>query len=87
MDRFTNMMTYTKVVETGSFSEAARRMSISKAVVTKRINQLEALLNVRLLQRSTRRLSVTDSGVGRKNSIGAMISPITRCYTPYIIIT
>ncbi len=49
VDRFTNMMTYTKVVETGSFSEAARRLSISKAVVTKRINQLEALLNVRLL--------------------------------------
>lgn len=63
MDRFTNMMTYTKVVETGNFSEAARRLSISKAVVTKRINQLEALLNVRLLQRSTRRLSVTDSGL------------------------
>jgi DNA-binding transcriptional LysR family regulator len=60
MDRLINMKTFVKVVEAGSFAEAGRRSHLSKAVVSKRINQLEELLGVGLLQRSTRSLSVTD---------------------------
>ncbi len=62
MDRFTNMQTFVKVVEAGSFAEASRRLAISKAVTTKRINQLEELLGRQLLQRTTRSLSLTDAG-------------------------
>ncbi len=62
MDRFTNMRTFVKVVEAGSFAEASRRLAISKAVATKRINQLEELLGRQLLQRTTRSLSMTDAG-------------------------
>lgn len=53
---------FVKVVEVGSFTEAARQMGTVKSVVTKRINQLEEHLELQLLLRSTRRLTVTDGG-------------------------
>ena len=53
---------YLLVVELGSVSGAARRMSLSKSVVSKRINDLERSLGVTLLQRSTRRVQATESG-------------------------
>ncbi len=62
MDRLTNMKSFVSVVDAGSFVAAARRMHISKAVVSKRINQLEGALGVQLLQRSTRSVTVTDIG-------------------------
>ncbi len=62
MDRFTNMKSFVSVVEAGGFAAAARRMHISKAVVSKRIKQLEGTLGVQLLQRSIRSVTVTDIG-------------------------
>ena len=62
MDRLTAIETFIGVVETGSFSGAARRMNVGQPAVSKTIAQLEALLGVRLLIRSTRGLSVTDAG-------------------------
>ena len=53
---------FVKVVEVGSFAEAARQMHTAKSVIATRINQLEEHLELQLLQRSTRRLSVTDAG-------------------------
>ena len=53
---------FVKVVEVGSFSEAARQTDTAKSVITKRINQLEEHLELQLLQRSTRRLTITDGG-------------------------
>ena len=53
---------FVKVVEVGSFAEAARQTDTAKSVVATRINQLEEHLELQLLQRSTRRLSVTDAG-------------------------
>ena len=53
---------FVKVVEVGSFAEAARQTDTSKSVIATRINQLEAHLELQLLQRSTRRLNVTDAG-------------------------
>lgn len=63
MNRLSDMQAFVRVIETGSFTEAGRRLGLSKSVVTKRVNQLEAMLGVQLLRRSTRRLSVTDAGV------------------------
>jgi DNA-binding transcriptional LysR family regulator len=62
MDRLTAMLAFTQVVEAESFSEAARRLGLSKSSVSKRVAQLEARLGVQLLRRNTRRLSLTDDG-------------------------
>lgn len=62
MDELKAIRSFVKVVEAGSFAEAARQENIAKSVITKRINQLETHMEMELLQRSTRRMSVTDTG-------------------------
>ncbi len=62
MNQLTTMDAFVRVAEAGSFAEAARRWGRSKAVVSKYIAQLEQHLGVRLFQRTTRRLSLTDAG-------------------------
>lgn len=54
---------FARVVETGSFSEAARRLDMSRSAVSKAVAKLEKDLNTRLLQRSTRHLSLTETGI------------------------
>src|SRR3569623_1526972 len=53
---------FARVVEAKSFSDAARRLGLSKSVVSKRVSELEAQLGVRLLNRTTRRWSLTEVG-------------------------
>ncbi len=62
MNELECMRAFVKVVETGSFTEAARQTGTVKSVITKRVNQLEEHLELQLLQRSTRRLNITDGG-------------------------
>jgi DNA-binding transcriptional LysR family regulator len=56
------MQIFRAVVDSGSFSDAARKSHRSKAVVSKMVSDLEAHLGVRLLNRSTRRLTMTEAG-------------------------
>ncbi|ABA58382.1 LysR family transcriptional regulator [Nitrosococcus oceani] len=56
------MAIFARVVEAGSFSEAARRMETSRSAVSKAVAKLEKNLGARLLNRSTRHLSLTESG-------------------------
>ncbi|MCF4995181.1 LysR family transcriptional regulator [Pseudomonas syringae] len=63
MDRLAAMETFVYVVETGSFSAAARRLNIGQPAVSKTIAQLESRLGVRLLLRSTRGLTPTEAGL------------------------
>ncbi|WP_130905237.1 MULTISPECIES: LysR family transcriptional regulator [unclassified Pseudomonas] len=63
MDRLGAMETFVYVVETGSFSAAARRLNIGQPAVSKIIAQLESRLAVRLLLRSTRGLAPTEAGL------------------------
>ncbi|QQD51830.1 LysR family transcriptional regulator [Pseudomonas fluorescens BBc6R8] len=63
MDRLTAMETFVHVVETGSFSAAAKRLGIGQPAVSKGVAQLEARLAVRLLLRSTRGLTPTEAGL------------------------
>ena len=63
MDRLAAMETFVYVVETGSFSAAARRLNIGQPAVSKAIAHLEARLAVRLLLRSTRGLTPTEAGL------------------------
>ncbi|AIS14210.1 transcriptional regulator [Pseudomonas chlororaphis subsp. aurantiaca] len=63
MDRLAAMQTFVHVVESGSFSAAARLLDIGQPAVSKTIAQLEARLAVRLLLRSTRGLTPTEAGM------------------------
>ncbi len=62
MDRFDALQTFIRVVDAGSFSLAAERMNTAKSAVSRRVADLEAHLGVRLLNRTTRSLSLTESG-------------------------
>jgi DNA-binding transcriptional LysR family regulator len=62
MDRFDAMQAFARVVEAGSFTRAAETLSMSKTTVTQLVQQLEARLRVKLLNRTTRKLSVTADG-------------------------
>jgi DNA-binding transcriptional LysR family regulator len=63
MDRLQAMTAFVRVVETGSFSQAARRIGVGQPAISKTIAQLEDRLQVRLLVRSTHGLSPTDAGL------------------------
>jgi len=63
MDRLAAMETFARVVETGSFSGAARCLNVGQPAVSKSVALLEERLGVRLLLRSTRGLTPTDAGL------------------------
>ncbi|WAJ35727.1 LysR substrate-binding domain-containing protein [Pseudomonas sp. GOM7] len=62
MDRFDAMQAFARVVETGSFTKAAETLHINRSSVTQLVQQLEARLRVRLLNRTTRKVNVTADG-------------------------
>jgi DNA-binding transcriptional LysR family regulator len=62
MDRFQEMRAFAAVVDAGSFVRAADELEISKAAISRQVADLEARLGVRLLNRTTRRLSLTGEG-------------------------
>jgi DNA-binding transcriptional LysR family regulator len=62
MDRLQAMQMFVRVVETGSFSKTAKEFAITQPTVTKVVAAIEANLDVRLLNRNTRGVSVTESG-------------------------
>jgi len=62
MDTLTCMRTFVRVVETQSFTKAAREGAISPSLASKQISWLEGRLGAKLLSRSTRRLSLTETG-------------------------
>ena len=62
MDKFLEMQTFVKVVEGRSFVNGAEALGMSKAAVSRYVGDLEARLGIRLLHRTTRRLSLTEEG-------------------------
>ncbi len=62
MDRLQSMRVFAKVVEQGNFARAAQALEMSNAVVTRYVADLEEHLGTRLLNRTTRRLSLTETG-------------------------
>ena len=62
MDLFYSMRMYVAVVDGGSFAAAADKLEISRAMVSKQIHKLEEHLGTRLMNRTTRRLSLTETG-------------------------
>ena len=63
MDRLTEMEAFATVVDQGGFTDAAKKMGISKSAVSKHVSSLEARLGARLLNRTTRRVSPTEIGL------------------------
>lgn len=62
MDKFLEMRTFAAVVDGGSFVQAADALDMSKPAVSRHVAELEQRLGVRLLQRTTRKLSLTEEG-------------------------
>ncbi len=62
MDRFESMSVFVAVAEAHGFSAAARRLRIPLATVSRKVSDLEELLKVRLINRSTRQITLTESG-------------------------
>lgn len=62
MDRFRALEVFRSAVDLGSFAAASRHLGLSPAAVSKNVGELEADLGVRLLQRTTRRMSLTEAG-------------------------
>jgi DNA-binding transcriptional LysR family regulator len=63
MDRMAAMQAFVLVVDTGSFSAAARRLNVGQPAVSKLVAQLEERLGVKLLVRTTRGLTATEAGL------------------------
>jgi DNA-binding transcriptional LysR family regulator len=62
MDRFRTMQSFAEVIKLGSFSEAAKTLGLSRALVSRHITDLEKHLGMRLLTRTTRRITLTEAG-------------------------
>lgn len=62
MDQFKEIEAFVAVAQLGSFVKAADKLGLSKAMVSRHVSELEARLGVRLMQRTTRRLSLSDAG-------------------------
>jgi len=62
LDRLTAIQVFAQVVEAGSFAKAAERLGLSTSATSRQVAELEAHLQARLLNRTTRRVSLTESG-------------------------
>jgi LysR family transcriptional regulator for bpeEF and oprC len=73
MDRLQAMQTFVRVIEAGSFRQAADTLGVLPSTVTRTIQELEAHLGARLLNRTTRALSATDAGLRYYDSCKALL--------------
>ncbi|MBH3411283.1 LysR family transcriptional regulator [Pseudomonas putida] len=76
MDRINAMQAFARVVETGSFTKAADTLGMSKTSVTPLVQQLEARLRVRLLNRTTRKVNVTADGAAYYERVVRLLADI-----------
>ncbi|UXB10225.1 LysR family transcriptional regulator [Aeromonas dhakensis] len=73
MNKITALNVFRRVVEMGTFRAAADDLHLSQAAVSKNINELEAFLGIALINRTTRRLSVTEAGMTYYRQICAVL--------------
>jgi len=76
MDRFGDLDVFSRVVAARSMSGAGRELGLSPAVISKRIRRLEERLGVRLLQRTTRQLALTEAGQGFYERVVGILAAI-----------
>jgi DNA-binding transcriptional LysR family regulator len=78
MDRFEAMAVFVAVSDAHGFAAAARKLNVSPAAVTRQVAALEAQLGLRLLQRTTRKLSLTDAGKRYIESARRILADVER---------
>ncbi len=76
MDKYTEMLVFSKAADMGSFSAAARDLDLTPSAVSKLITRLEDRLGARLFQRTTRKLSLTAEGHAFQDRCGAILQEI-----------
>jgi len=76
------MTAFAKIVGTGSLSAAARELGVSTAVVSRKLGALEARLGVRLLNRTTRRIALTDEGARYHEACLRILAEIEAFFQP-----
>ena len=76
MDRLSEMEAFIKVVEFGGFTEASRKMGVSKSAISKHVAALESRLGARLLNRTTRRVSPTEIGLAYFDKAQKVLSAV-----------
>ena len=76
MDKLTGMRVFARVAQAGSFAKAAEQLGMSRAMVTKHVMSLENHLGIRLLNRTTRRLSLTEVGVAYRDRCTQILAEI-----------
>ena len=76
METLANLESFVRSAETGSFSAAARLLALTPAAVSRNVAMLERNMGVRLFQRSTRKLSLTEAGEGFLASIGGNLEAL-----------
>jgi len=76
MDQFLALRMFTRIAESGSFSKAADALDVPRATATKLVQELERQLGVRLLQRTTRRVSLSHEGAAYYERASRLISEL-----------
>jgi len=76
MDRLKSLTTFVQVVETGGFSAAARRLNMSPTMASEHVQALEEQLGARLLQRTTRKISLTEVGQAYYENAARILSEL-----------
>ena len=76
MDRFDALQAFVRVVEAGSFTKAAQTLHMSKTTVTQLVQQLEARLRVKLLNRTTRQVKVTADGTAYYERVVSLLADL-----------
>lgn len=76
MDKVMSMRVFSAVAKNDSFSAAAKKLSISKAMASKHVQNLESSLGVRLFNRTTRKLNLTDVGSAYYDKVDAILTDI-----------
>ncbi len=79
MDRLQALETFLRVVELGSFTAAADHLNLSKSVVSKQVAKLEAHLGARLINRTTRRFSLTEAGSAYAQAARRVLDDLAEC--------
>jgi DNA-binding transcriptional LysR family regulator len=74
LDSLPDMAVFARVVDAGSFSGAARQLGVTPSAVSRQVARLEAVLRVRLLERTTRKLRLTEAGAAAYTRCQAMVA-------------
>src|SRR5665647_2474835 len=74
LENLSDMAAFARVVDAGSFSGAARQLGLTPSAVSRQVARLESVLRVRLLERTTRKLRLTEAGTAAYSSCQAMVA-------------